>query len=279
VDECGGEVTVSCLIPTTIHHKAWNDLGECVETSTTETSYTQTISVVIPENTTQSAQTYTGTKTTEEGGIINYTIYQAAGPCGCCGKSHTTYAYADVNVNCSAHTNEEISVSYTAVTTFDVEACTPITTYGNSGCTINIPCNETTSTKDYPQAGFTVHQGAGPCCPIECNCNYLTASTTSLSWSYDSTSSSTVTFSRLDCIKNFAIGTPSPSHFTALINGNILTVTPNETNMSTDPYVDILTITYDAVGTDSTENCDVKITLTQNGREIPPCDCDKLIIN
>ena len=166
VDECGGEVTVSCEMPATIHHKAWDGTGQCIETGTTPTSYTQSIKVIIPENTTQLPQTYTGSEETEKGGTINYTITQSAGPCGGCGEEYTTYSYSDVSVNCSAHTNEQITVSYTATTTFDVAACAPIISYGNSAYTItSIPCNPDNVIKDYPQEGFTIHQAAGPCCP------------------------------------------------------------------------------------------------------------------
>ena len=165
VGECGGEVTVSCEMPATIHHKAWNATGQCVETGTTPTSYTQSIRVIIPENTTQLPQTHPGSEKTEEGGTINYTITQSAGPCGGCGEENSAFTYSDVTVNCSAHTNEEISVPYTCVITPSVAACSSTTVTGVSGYTINIPCNTESTIRDYSQGDWTIHQAAGPCCP------------------------------------------------------------------------------------------------------------------
>lgn len=281
-DKCGGEVTVSCSMPTVIHHKAWNSTGQCVETGTTETAYTQSITVIVPENTTQSAQTHTGSMTTVEGGTINYTIHQEVGPCGGCGDEFSAFTYSDVNVHCSAHTNEQISVPFTCIITHSVAACSAETVHGSSAYTINIACNDTTSVKDYTEGGalgtFTVHQAAGPCCPFECHCTDLTLSTTSLSWDYDSTSSSTVTISALACIQNIALGTPLPSHFTATLNGRTLTVKPNEPNAGTSAITETVKITYDAVGSDSTEHCDITVTLTHNAQGLPPCDCDTLVI-
>lgn len=280
INACGGEVTLSCLMPTTIHHKRWDGQGHCIETATTQTAYTQSAVVVIPENKIQggpgATSSHTGSITTEEGGIINYTVIQdISNPCGGCGEEFSSFTFSDVSVSCSAHTNETITVPYTLTKSYSVDACSDVIEYGNSSYTINITsCNETTSVKDYTFGGslgnFVVHQAAGNyhCC---CSCDDFSLATNSLSWGWNSTVQKGNAYTIGDCITNVTASTDN-NWFAVSVSNNSINITPSGNNTTTVAKTGIITVTYKAHGNDCTSKT---FTVSQ---EPYGCSCDDLTL-
>ncbi len=280
VDACGGEVTLSCSMPTTIHHKGWDGQGHCIETATTQTAYTQSVVVVIPENKIQggpgATSSHTGSMTTEEGGIINYTVIQdISNPCGGCGEEFSSFTFSDVSVSCSAHTNETITVPYTLTKSYSVTACADVIEYGNSSYTINITsCNETTSVKDYtfggPLGNFVVHQAAGNyhCC---CSCDDFSLATNSLSWGWNSTVQKGNAYTIGDCISNVTASTDN-DWFVVSVSNNSINVNPTGNNTTLVAKTGTITVTYKAHGNDCTSKT---FTVSQ---EPYGCSCDDLTL-
>ena len=281
VGKCGGLVTVYASVPAVIHHKDFVD-GECVETGTTSTAYTQSITVNVPSNETQSATSYTGSKTTAEGGTINYTITQEAGPCGGCTGDVTTYSYGNVTVGPveACDTDIDVTIPYTATTTYD--NCESTTETGETTTSYTISKNETTSPTSYTEtfegiggatATVTINQKEGPC---TCLCSMLTVSPTSLEFSYEAEQRDrTITISSALCTTNIATA-GTVTHFNVSQTNNIITVNVKDFNESGADYVETLIISYDADGT----TCSSSVTLTQHAQE-DPClgkDCDEFTV-
>lgn len=170
-DECGGNVTVYATVSATIHHKGLVD-GICVETGTTPTSYTQSITVNIPENTEQGeagcTKTHTGSKTTAEGGTINYTITQSCvNPCGGCQGEVITRTWTNTSTTINAcDTSATVAISGTETKSYDncEDVNTPITTSVTfNGISTNETNQSTSYTRTFEDATVTIYQNAGPC--------------------------------------------------------------------------------------------------------------------
>ena len=251
VDACGGDVTLSCSMPTTIHHKGWDGMGHCIETGTTETAYTQTAVVTIPENKIQggpgATSSHTGSITTEEGGVINYTIIQdISNPCGGCGEEFSSFTFSDVSVNCSAHTNEQVSVPFTLTKSYSVTACADVQESGFSAYTINInSCNEATSVKDFVSGGslgnFTIHQAAGngTCC---CSCNDFSLASSQLVWTtYSDVATRSNAYTAGNCITDIT-ATSDNNWFTVSVSSGNINVTPSGQNTTTSDKTATITV-------------------------------------
>ena len=278
-EKCGGLIEVSCSMPITTHTRTWVD-GVCVDTTGT-TTQRQSATVFVPENATQSEKTHPGSVTTEEGGTINYTITQEAGPCGGCTGEVTTYQYSNVTTSITAcQTDVPVSIPYTATTTYD--NCSTTVSYGTATTSYTVSKNETSSSTSYTktfvgigaaEATITINQGAGPC---TCLCSMLTVSPTSYTWTYDKTSTDTndITISSAACTSSITVNTLT--HFNATVGTGKVTVSPKGTNTSGSNYEETLTISYKADAT----NCSSSVTLTQTA-QADPCagkTCSELTV-
>lgn len=122
---------------------------------------------------------------------------------------------------------------------------------------------------------FTVKQNTEAC-----DCSNFSFSTTALTFAHSAKSVSdaqTVIISESGvCINTVAISvTSGDSAFTASLAGNVITVYPKSENESTDARNGEITVSYKA---DTTPCTSKKITLKQNGSDIPDCNCDNIVI-
>ena len=160
----GGDVTVSATVSGVKHIKEYVS-GECQETGSATTSQTQSIVVTIPPNITDSAQTYTGSDTTSQGGTINYTIAQPGG-CAECTAATTTTSWNNQTVS-AAKCDTSKNITLSGVTTTTYTNCSPTTENVTSAVTVNFSANNTSNPTSYTftfsDATVTVNQAAGPC--------------------------------------------------------------------------------------------------------------------
>ena len=272
VDMCGGLITVQASVPGTIHNKGWVG-GVCTETGTTPTSSTQSITVNVGANTTSSTKQYTGSDTTSQGGTINYTINQLAGPCGGCTGANTTYSFESKTVSCSGE--NDVQVVYTATTTYG--NCPP---KQDTGYTTpeDIPCNDsstpTSHTFTFEGTSYTINQNAGPCCPIECDCNDFTLGSDPTEWAYNNTDNKDVSVTSGLCISDITI--TNPDHFTATLGSDKIIISPNGENTTTSPYEETITINYKANGSSCPSS--KTISVKQNPNTCPTAQCTCYIV-
>ena len=161
----GGNIQVSASVSGVKHLKGYVD-GVCQETGQTNTSQTQSITVVVPKCDIQSGKTYTGSDTTSQGGTINYTINQEGGACVECKGAVTTKHWNSQTLTAGAcDTSKSTTLSGTSTTTYN--NCSAVTSSITSAVTVNFSANNTsnpvTSAYTFGDATVTVNQAAGPC--------------------------------------------------------------------------------------------------------------------
>lgn len=160
----GGNVQVSANVSGVKHTKDYVG-GVCQETGTATTSQTQSVTVVIPKNDTDSGKTYNGSETTSQGGTINYTITQPGGCSECTGATTTTEWSGQTVSAAACDTSKNLTLSGTSTTTYD--NCSPKIESVTSAVTVNFNENNTSNPTSYTfafsNATVTVNQAAGPC--------------------------------------------------------------------------------------------------------------------
>lgn len=357
----GGNVQVSANVSGVKHTKDY-DGGVCQETGTATTSQTQSVTVVIPKNNTDTGKTYTGSETTSQGGTINYTITQPGGCTECTGGT-TSYQWQNKTVSASScDTSANVTLDGTMTRTYD--NCSSVICAVTTSTTVSFTQNDTSSPKTYTftyeNATITVNQAAGPCnclnptyaykfdditvscdsatsvtqsakytkytnysncptvsesgrtnvtipavscnsgssrviqagssastlasatpkitqdggcectIPVTCFCSGLTLSTSSVNWSYSSTTQQSVTVTKNACIGTVNV-TSNNVHFTASISGTNIRIQPANTNTGTTDITGVVTVSYTA----DTTPCTKTINLTQGNSG--SCNCASVV--
>ena len=269
----GGSVQVTANVSGIKHIKNYVE-GVCQETSTVETSQTQSVTVVIPQNEGQTEKTYTGSKATSQGGTINYTITQPGGCAECTGATTTTEWSGQTVSAAACDTSKNLTLSGTSTTTYG--NCPSKIESVTSAVTVNFNENNTSNPTSYTftfsDATVTVNQAAGPCTePVVCYCSGVTLSTSLINWSYSSTTQETVELTRKDaCIGTVNVASNN-AHFTASISGTNIRIQPASTNTGTTDITGVVTVSYTA----DTTPCTQTINLTQGNSG--SCNCASVV--
>ena len=269
----GGNVQVSANVSGVKHTKDYVG-GVCQETGTATTSQTQSVTVAIPKNDTDTGKTYTGSETTSQGGTINYTITQPGGCSECTGATTSTEWSGQTVSAAACDTSKNLTLSGTSTTTYD--NCSPKIESVTSAVTVNFNENNTSNPTSYTftfsNAIVTVNQAAGPCTePVVCYCSGVTLSTSSVNWTYSSTTQETVELTRKDaCIGTVNVASNN-AHFTASISGTNIRIQPTSTNTGATDITGVVTVSYTA----DTTPCTQTINLTQGNSG--SCNCASVV--
>lgn len=268
----GGSVKVTAEVSGMHYERVY--IGDvCRTVSSAETSMVQDINVNIPQNDTDSGKTYTGSGTTSQGGTINYTITQPGG-CAECTGAITTTEWSGQTVSAAAcDTSKNLTLSGTSTTTYD--NCSPKIESVISAVTVNFNENSTSNPTSYTftfsNATVTVNQAAGPCTePVVCYCSGVTLSTSSVNWTYSSTTQQSVTVTKDACIGTVNVASNN-AHFTASISGTNIRIQPTSTNSGTTDIEGVVTVSYTA----DTTPCTKTINLTQGNSG--SCNCASVV--
>lgn len=273
VGMCGGNMTISADVASTIHNKEWVG-SECVET-TTPTSYTQTATISIEPNETQSGKTISGSVLTLEGGTIHYTIEQDAGPCNGCHYEGSTTVWGNTSIevgNCA----KEASVTLSGITTSAFTNCADVSSAVTTSTTVTFSVNNTSSprtiTKTYETASITIYQAAGPC-PDSCLCSKLTVHGTVDVPASGGAGILVGTYNQDTCLSglNASFSSNWITNLT-MSNGNIFGNVSANTNTESNRTALVIVTGMSEVG-----SCEKSFEVTQSQSSLT-CTCDNLVI-
>ena len=172
-------------------------------------------------------------------------------------NSSTTLTNLNITVNAS-------SVGFT----FDQNTDTTDEKSFNADASFTVTSGEVTTSCTVTNFGFT--QAAAV---ITCDCSDLTLGTYPSTWDYDDTSSKNVSLSSGSCITDIVL--TNPSHFTATLGSNKISIEPNEENTGTSAYEEKVIVNYKANGSSCGQ---IEIPVKQNANSCPTAECTCYIV-